>query len=163
MEDEPPTPPAANGLDFICWDEDQMTTGVASIDEQHRELIQHLNELHRAHLAGAQPDDIKKILKFLGRFVATHFQHEEGIMEERQCPQRKENLMAHARFLSAYQELVSNFSMEDDPDQIAKEIKNMAARWLASHICRVDAGLRHCPAIGPKEANQSKPPPPQPK
>jgi hemerythrin len=123
-----------------------MPTGVASIDEQHQELIRNLNELHRAQLAGATPDDIKKILKFLGQFAETHFQHEEGIMEERGCPVRKENLLAHAKFLSAYQELTSNFSLEDDADQMATEIKNMAARWLSTHICRIDATLRDCPA-----------------
>jgi hemerythrin len=124
-----------------------MTTGVPTIDEQHQELIRHLNELHRAHLAGTEPDDIKKILKFLGHFVETHFQHEEGIMEERQCPMRKDNLLAHAKFLAAYQELISNFSLEDDTDAMAEEIKGMAARWLSSHICRIDVGLRDCPAV----------------
>ena len=162
-EKRPPPPPApdpveTSDLDFIRWDEARMTTGVASIDEQHMELICHLNELHRAHLAGLQPDDIKKILKFLGRYAESHFRHEEGIMEERLCPQRKENRLAHAKFLFAYQELVSNFSIEEDPDQIAEEIKNMAARWLVGHICRVDAGLRDCPRIAPKENGNPQPP-----
>ena len=79
-------------------------------------------------------------------------------MEERLCPQRKENRLAHAKFLHAYQELVSNFSIEDDADAIAEEIKNMAARWLVGHICRVDAGLRDCPAIAPKESGNPQHP-----
>jgi hemerythrin-like metal-binding protein len=135
---------AAKGseLEFIRWDEAQMATGVPSIDQQHQDLIRNLNELHRAYLVGASRDDIKKILLFLGRYAETHFKHEEGLMEEYQCPLRALNRNEHAQFLNAYHRLVADFSLEGDPEQMAKEIKNMAARWLSSHICRVDISLR---------------------
>ena len=66
-------------------------------------------------------------------------------METRQCPVRRENRLAHARFLREYQELASNYSLEDDPDQVATEIENMVARWLTTHICRIDVALRESP------------------
>lgn len=144
---------AAGDLDLICWNEDRMATGVASIDEQHRELIRSLNELHHAYLAGAKREDIQKILRFLGRYVETHFRHEEGLMEQFKCPLRHENRLAHARFLGEYHELVANFSLERDPDQMAAEIINMAARWLSSHICRLDVSLRDRP---PEPARDDK-------
>jgi len=129
-----------------------MPTGVVSIDEQHKELIRHVNELHRVHQNGVGHDDIYKILRFLVKYAETHFRHEERVMEERACPLRLENQAAHAKFLRAFQELVSSFNLEADPDQIATEIEKMAARWLSSHICGVDAaGLRACPASGPKD------------
>ena len=129
-------------LDFVRWDEAAMATGIASIDEQHKELFRHINELHRATLSGASLDDIRKVLHFLGRYVATHFQHEESVMDEVKCPLRMENRRAHARFLTEYRRLQSEFSDECDPDEVAVEIKKMTTRWLTTHICRIDVALR---------------------
>jgi hemerythrin len=55
---------------------------------------------------------------------------------------RTANCAAHARFLMEYQELLANFTMEQDVDQTAGEIKRKAARWLVAHICQVDRSLR---------------------
>jgi len=148
--DAAPEAPGAGGLEFIVWDEDRMGTGVASIDEQHKELFRHLNELYRAHRAGLNRRDLDKILRFFSHYAETHFHHEEEVMEERQCPLRHENRLAHAKFLRDYQQLVEDFSTDEDADQIATEIEKMAGQWLSTHICRVDAALRDCPAIVPK-------------
>jgi hemerythrin len=143
---EPPQRPgSAEGLEFIQWNEEAMGTGIPSVDAQHQELIRHLNELYRAHRAGVEPEDVKKILKFLTGYAETHFRHEETIMEERKCPLRRENRLAHARFLREYEELVSMYSVDDDTDLLVTEIEHMAGRWLSTHICRVDVALRDCP------------------
>lgn len=161
-DNETQSGPASNDLDLLRWDEERMTTGISSIDEEHKELIHNVNELHRAHLQGADHDDIYKVLRFFGRYAQTHFRHEENLMETRQCPTRQENQLAHARFLRAYQELVSNFSIEADADEVATEIEKMAAQWLSTHISRVDAGLRDCPlAACRKDAGQTASPSPQ--
>ncbi len=144
-------------MEFIRWEEATMKTGVATVDEQHRELIHKLNELHQATLSGAQLDDIRKILNFLGRFCATHFQHEEKCMEERKCPLKKENRMAHAKFLNSYRELSAKFSGDCDPDEIAVDIKRMAAQWLQTHICHVDVALRDCPPPAPNPVKKTLP------
>ena len=128
--------------DFVRWEPDIMSTGVASIDEQHKELIRQINELHRATLSGVALDDIRKILGFLGRYVATHFHYEEGIMDAHKCPLRVENRRAHARFLSEFRRLQQEFSEDCDPDEVAVEIKRMTGQWLTAHICHIDVALR---------------------
>jgi len=130
---------------LIQWNGEIMTTGIASIDEQHRGLIDKINELHQVHQMGATVDDIRAVLRFLGDFTQKHFQHEEALMEVHKCPLRQENRLAHARFLREYQELVANFSLEEDTDQTATEIERMVARWLSTHICRIDITLRDAP------------------
>lgn len=149
MSSDPEKPAAPEGApepieDFVRWDEARMATGIATIDAQHQELINRLNALHRAHVLATESDEIKKMLKFLGEYANSHFQHEEQLMEERKCPQRAENRSAHARFLFEYREMVSMYSLDPDTDQMEAEIKSMVARWLTTHICRVDIGLRDC-------------------
>jgi hemerythrin len=119
-----------------------MSTARPEIDAQHRELIAKINELHRIHQAGATVDDIKAVLRWLGDYARRHFSFEEGLMEKFKCPMRTANCAAHARFLMEYQELLANFTMEQDVDQTAGEIKRKAARWLVAHICQVDRSLR---------------------
>lgn len=151
MNQDPAIPPSgapgtgAGGPALINWDDETMSTGVATIDEQHRELIGKINELYRVHLAGATVDDIMSILKYLGNYAKKHFQYEEDLMEKVKCPIRLTNCLAHARFLQDYQELVSGFAIDEDADRTASQIEKMAARWLASHICRVDIALREPP------------------
>lgn len=137
--------------DFVRWDPENMATGIESIDLQHQELIRRLNDFHRAHVLGSEADEVKKMLKFLGQYAESHFQHEEALMDERRCPLRGENRSAHAHFLREYQELASLYSIDPDTDQMEAEIKSMVARWLVTHICRVDVALRNCPAPEPKK------------
>lgn len=147
---DPSGPPAQQVEDFVRWDEERMATGIPSIDAQHKELIARLNALHRAHVLGSDMDEVKRMLKFLGEYADTHFQHEEALMEERRCPNRGENRSAHARFLHEYREMVSLYSLDPDTDQMEAEIKSMVARWLTTHICRVDLALRDCAPPPPK-------------
>ncbi len=136
--------PTNKSPELVKWD-DAYSTGISTIDEQHRELICKINELYRVHQSGATADDIKAILKYMGEFAKKHFSYEEGLMEQRKCPMHQTNCLAHSRFLRDYQELVSNFSIEQDADQTASEIERMTARWLVSHICRVDVALKDPP------------------
>jgi hemerythrin len=138
----PPPTIVGNVLDFIRWDAHKMSTGVASVDAQHQELISRINELHRATLAGVSSHDIEKIIIYIGQYAETHFKHEEGFMEERQCPVRVENRLAHSVFLREYQTLAAHFHLNGDPAEMAVEIKKMVAHWLSAHICRVDLRLR---------------------
>lgn len=150
--DEPPAEVAESddgGLDFICWNEEYMTTGIALIDEEHQQVIRDLNHLCRAHRAGLERDDIKRFLKALCHFVQTHFKHEEAILLERQCPTRDEHRVANAKFLKLFQEMVVEFSLVQDADQTAGEIENMVARWLSSHVYQVVESLRDCPPLPP--------------
>jgi hemerythrin-like metal-binding protein len=143
------TRPASTDADLlqqlIRWDEEDMRTGIPAIDEEHRELIRKINELYRIHQTGATIDDIAAVLRFLNRFVQSHFKHEEELMDKRKCSARMLNRMEHAHFLQEFQELVASFTLDLDTDQAASKIERMTARWLTGHICRVDVCLREPP------------------
>jgi hemerythrin len=157
MGDESEEAPAASDLDLIVWDQNRMATGIASVDEQHQELIAQLNKLHHAYLAGAKREDIQKVLRQLGRYAETHFKHEESLMDKYKIPVRQDNRSANSRFLNEFHEMVANFALEKDSDQMAAEIKNMSARWLSAHISRIDAAFRDVEIDEPKDGTPAKP------
>jgi hemerythrin len=136
--------PHANGWGVIAWDEPSMSTGVSSIDSQHQTLIQHINELHSAFLAGTAKEELLEMLAFLGEYVQSHFKHEEGIMQQHQCPVRGKNKAAHTKFLKDFESLVEIVQRDGASTTAVIQLKEMLGNWLKNHICSVDTNLRGC-------------------
>jgi hemerythrin len=131
-----------NGV--IEWDEMQMSTGDDTIDTQHQELIRRINELHTACLAGTAREELLKILGFLGEYAKSHFRHEEGVMQEHQCPVRGKNKAAHAQFLRDYGCLVETVECDGATTTAVIQVKELLGNWLKNHICGTDTQLRNC-------------------
>ncbi len=136
--------PRAPERGVISWDESAMSTGVDSIDSQHQTLIEHINELHAACLAGTAKGELLKMLVFLGNYVQSHFKHEEGIMQEHKCPVRGKNKAAHVQFLKDYEGLVEIVKRDGASTTAVIKLKEMLGNWLKNHICNVDTNLRGC-------------------
>lgn len=150
-------PPVADGGDagsgggpsvapLLSWDEARMATGVESVDAQHRELIDRINELHAACLAGTARDELMKLLGFIGNYAQAHFREEEDIMARHRCPSRGANKAAHARFLQDYEALSAIVQREGASTTAVLRLKEMLGHWLQNHICSVDLKLRQCTA-----------------
>jgi hemerythrin-like metal-binding protein len=138
--------PSRNGV--IAWDEAQMSTGVESVDSQHRELIQRINELHSACLAGTANEELLKLLGFLGEYAQSHFRHEEELMQSHQCPARGQNKSAHVQFLRDYETLAEIIKRDGPSTTAVLQIKDLLGNWLKNHICSVDTKLRGCVGNG---------------
>ena len=140
-------PAASEPDDLIKWDEDRMATGVESIDEQHQELIKMINGLHRACLAGAGKEELKRMMGFLAAYVQTHFAHEEGLMAEHRCPSMGANKAAHAQFLQKFGKLNADFEAHGPTTGMLLDLRSLVGDWLARHICTVDTKLLQCHGI----------------
>ena len=70
--------PRRSSAGLIAWDEASMATGVNTIDSQHQTLIQRINELHAACLAGTAKEELLKMLVFLGEYAVSHFKQTFG-------------------------------------------------------------------------------------
>jgi hemerythrin-like metal-binding protein len=146
-------PPTDSGI--VAWNEEKMVTGVQTVDAQHRELIQRINELHADCIAGKAREELMEHLNFLGSYVQSHFAHEEKIMAEHRCPSRSQNEQAHAKFLQDYEQVVAMVQENGATSKAAIVLKRMLGDWLTSHICRIDTGLRNCAAAQtPPAANR---------
>lgn len=134
--------------DLIEWDEARMTSGVDSVDAQHRELIVMINRLHRACLEKRGRDEVAEMLRLLGDYVQNHFRHEEEIMERHRCPVKAKNQAAHQDFLATFQKIAAKFAANEDTTAILLDLRRLVASWLTTHICHVDTGLRGCASGG---------------
>jgi hemerythrin-like metal-binding protein len=160
---EPPSHVRTNGAarslqpdGIVQWNEERMSTGVASVDEEHLELIRLINDLHAACMSGTVTKELMSQLDFLGQYAQTHFAHEENIMAEHRCPAAGKNKAAHAKFLQDYQQLVALAQADGATTRLGIQLKQMLADWLTSHICKIDTNLRGCHTAEPYHTSTTK-------
>ena len=69
---------ANNTFEIFPWNP-QLETGIAIIDDQHRNLVILLNKLGQQYVQGVSKQAIEHILKELSDYADYHFQTEEAI------------------------------------------------------------------------------------
>lgn len=131
----------------ITWDEKSMSSGVATIDQQHKELINMLNAFLTASASGKGRDDLGKMIKFLGDYAVKHFAHEEKVMADHKCPFAQQNKDAHAAFLKDFTALGQKFEKEGPSLSFVMEVQQKVLTWLNNHIRGCDAKLRQCATV----------------
>lgn len=130
----------------VQWTED-LATGVARIDEQHRELYRQVAALHEAMRAGHLAE-VPAIVDFLQRYALEHFATEEREMAAAGYP----GLAAHARL---HQRFVDDFLRHkavlvgDVAPSAVVALSHWLGEWLREHVRQVDGEmarfLRHVP------------------
>jgi hemerythrin-like metal-binding protein len=140
---------------LIQWNPQSMSTGVASVDEQHQELVSRINQLHEACRKGAGHEELLSMLGFLGRYTQEHFAHEEAVMDEQACPAAAANKAAHRQFLQDYERLIDAVKQKGASTHLLLDLKSCVAQWLTHHILTVDTQLQSS-AAHPSQSKSSR-------
>ncbi|WP_320174085.1 bacteriohemerythrin [Maridesulfovibrio sp.] len=119
----------------IEWN-DSLNIGVKEIDEQHRGLVQMINEILEAFAKGETDTAVDRMLGQLHEYTVVHFNAEEKYMEKIEYPHIQEHRNSHARLKGSVKSLrAARFHYEEvTPD----EIKELLSGWLLEHILRED-------------------------
>ena len=121
----------------IAWTPDR-ATGVELIDEQHKQLIERMNELDRAVRFSRGVPKIIKTLDFLIEYTDFHFGTEERNMVELDYPQLEYHRGQHAEFVKTLKDLEMDFEEEGATEALAESINTFMFNWLVNHIKTVD-------------------------
>ena len=128
---------------MIQW-EDSMTTGVDTIDAQHKQLITWLNDLLSAMSEGRGRKEIEKVLNDLAGYAATHFSDEEDCMARYKCPVAAQNIAAHKQFVETFGAFKTEFDQTGPTAALVVRTESELMRWLAGHIKGTDTKLYPC-------------------
>lgn len=128
---------------MLKWN-DTYATGNQGVDDQHKKLFEMVNNFEAAVRNKTAEASINETLQFLGSYVKTHFNFEEGCMDQAKCPAAADNKKAHAEFLGVYTQFANRFKTEGYSDALANELLKTAQGWLVKHICGIDIRLKHC-------------------
>ena len=112
---------------------DDLLTGNALIDSEHRELFAAVNNLMDACAQGKGRDQIQKTVQFLEDYVAKHFRDEEGLQTKSNYP----GYPAHKQFHDGYRRKLAETTQvltREGPSVKARGDLNGVVAILVSHI-----------------------------
>lgn len=127
----------------IGWS-DALSSGVLSVDVQHRYFIDIVNELAEAIESGQAALKVRKILNLMQFYADWHFEREELCMDRYQCPAAQANRQAHRHFLDAFASFEANYRQSGGSEEIALRMYQVLTDWLVNHIKGIDSKLRPC-------------------
>jgi hemerythrin len=121
----------------IQW-RDSLTTGVQSIDSQHREIFARFEGFVAACNAGNCREEVVRILDFLSSYVVEHFDAEELLQRQSGYAGYREHREHHQSFLGDLTLLQRKVGDVELDRQLVMELRRTMIRWLILHIRQKD-------------------------
>ena len=120
---------------FINWSE-EFITGIASIDDQHRHLVDLVNKFEEASRRGRGSRVMADILNDLVGYTQEHFAHEERIMAESGFPATAQHTARHRQLLQKVERF--QYEFEHEGRRVTAEVRDLLRYWINSHILQDD-------------------------
>lgn len=117
---------------------DSLSVGVGVIDEQHRELIRHLNAMARAVAEHQGEREISQTLSFLIDYTHFHFDAEERHMATTQYPKLVAHQARHQEFRDTLRDLEREYREDGATKGLADALNHLLGDWLVNHIGSFD-------------------------
>lgn len=132
-------------MSFFEWTPDMEIDGGA-IDDDHRQLIALINQLHEHTVESRGREAVGQVLRDLIRYTEEHFKREEAVMAAVGYPLTAEHHQQHERLVDRMQELNH---LHATHSLAVSSLLSLACRdWLSLHIGRSDRDLaQHIQAI----------------
>jgi hemerythrin len=124
----------------IEWRE-SLSIGVAEIDNQHKQLLSHFDQLLKACETGKGLEELKELLNFLDGYVIKHFNDEESIQRLRNYPGYEAHKKEHEAFIKQLKALKQEINTQGVALHHIIETNNLLLKWLLHHISTVDVQL----------------------
>ncbi len=132
-------PAVVRGEVLIRWS-DELRTGIAKIDEQHRGLVNLVNRLYSALRNGQGNAALGEILEELIQYTAVHFKTEEDLMVRYSYPDYESHKRTHDGLVKQVLEIQSKF--KEGRGTLSVELMNFLKSWLINHIQGMDMGYK---------------------
>lgn len=125
----------AASLPLFTW-QPEFEVGIPEVDDQHRELVALLNELHVAIREYHGNTTSREVLDRLADYTSTHFRMEEELMALSRYPGLEAHRQQHAELTRQLAELRHRMEVEGTP--VAFELLEFLKNWLNQHITDCD-------------------------
>lgn len=125
------------GAPLIAWSDD-LALGDATIDRQHKGLVDLINEMH-SHLDSPDREtQVMRCLTSMYLFAKEHFWDEEALMERVGYPDRERHAALHREFVQQTHDLTDRSLSDAAPYEAL--LKFLVA-WFRDHTSTEDAKL----------------------
>lgn len=117
---------------LIPWS-DEYLLGIATVDEDHRNLFNVVNHLYRSVKKREGHKTINATFDALSKYVQEHFAREEQLMDQIDFPGLEEHKRLHAGFIQAFFSTKQSYNVaprQFDFDGFLEFLRN----WLVHHV-----------------------------
>ena len=121
--------------DLLTWDR-FIQTGLSTIDQQHRQLVDLINDLHKAMKSGRSVTESGRILDKLITYTASHFETEEKLFQQHKYPEYKQHKEHHDKLVAQVVAFQKEF--QSGSAVLSAELMDFLKEWLVGHIKRTD-------------------------
>ncbi len=118
---------------LFVWDK-SLEIGNDEIDSQHKEIFKRVNKLLSAMADGSGKDTIGKLIEFLGEYVASHFDAEEGLMRKHQYTEYQLHKMQHKLLTADVLQIKQEYERQGASSDLVIQIQKKVCNWLKNHI-----------------------------
>jgi len=125
-------------MSLITW-RDEFSVGVASVDHEHREMIELINELDHGMQDAAAHEEVVRALGEIYARIAAHFALEEKIMRNARYPDYGIHKHDHETLLDELLEVIDSVDEDGHYDRAA--LSRDLDVWFSDHFRTFDAKL----------------------
>jgi len=115
--------------EFIEWTK-KMSVHIKELDEQHKHLLNLINEAN-VYLEQGKKGDLKKVLNSLVEYTRVHFSTEESYFKKWDYPFADEHMRAHAKLILSVLDYKDRFDKGED---IVFDLLVFLKGWWEVHI-----------------------------
>jgi methyl-accepting chemotaxis protein len=119
---------------FFAWN-NSYSVGCATMDQEHKRLVEMINNLYSAMRQGKGNKAVGPILDGLVDYTATHFRHEEQLMRETGYGACEEHKREHDNLTRQVLEIQAKCRAHA---VLSLEVMSFVKDWLVNHIQRSD-------------------------
>lgn len=118
---------------YFEWSDD-LATGNAEIDSQHKALFAAADALFCSCQVGGERQEVEKTMEFLLQYTIRHFADEEALQVRYDYPGYPAHKQAHADFTELARGLAAKLPQGGPFDDYVSEVYTTIGEWLLNHI-----------------------------
>ncbi len=120
---------------YVEW-KNEYSVGIDSIDQQHKKLLNLINQLQTAVDYSTGEEFERDALDELVAYTKTHFTYEEGLLEQNNYPDFEPHKVQHTKMIEHVEEVLAEY--EKDQHTAMSNAVEYLKGWLINHINGTD-------------------------
>lgn len=116
---------------LLTWN-DSYSVKVKQFDDQHKKLVDMVNNLHEHMKQGKGAEGAKQVLSSLVTYTQTHFADEERLMKQHNYPNFEQHKKEHNQLVMKVSDVKK--LIDEGKMLISQELMSFLKDWLVKHI-----------------------------
>ncbi len=123
-------------MTLIEWDNNLYSVNIEKFDNDHKKLLQFINDLHQAMMQGQGKAKLSNILDELLDYTRYHFSAEEAEMQKANYPELENHKKLHKELTDQLHQLIEDYKA--GKKEVSIDTFRFLKEWLFNHIQVVD-------------------------